>query len=131
MRPVMQIAHAYSAADRAGLHLCGGGLADSAKGLAGAANVCKCADVLWTSGAVYTSEESSQYEAKQAAQAAAEAERRARLRADLSRPLVYLDVAIKGEPIGRMEFVLFTQESPRAAENFRALCTGVRAVCCA
>ena len=61
--------------------------------------------------------------AAQAARAAAEAERRAALRANTSRPLVYLDVAIQGKPVGRMEFVLFAEEAPRAAENFRALCT--------
>jgi hypothetical protein len=37
---------------------------------------------------------------------------------------VYLDVAIKGKPVGRMEFVLFTNTSPWAAENMRRMCTG-------
>jgi cyclophilin family peptidyl-prolyl cis-trans isomerase len=35
-----------------------------------------------------------------------------------------MDVAIKGKPAGRIHFVLFTKQSPRAAENFRQLCTG-------
>ena len=33
-------------------------------------------------------------------------------------------VAIKGTYIGRMEFVLFAKQSPRAAESFRLMCTG-------
>ncbi|GIL61498.1 hypothetical protein Vafri_15930 [Volvox africanus] len=43
---------------------------------------------------------------------------------DQSLPLVYLDVAIKGVYAGRIEMVLFVKEAPRAAENFRLLCTG-------
>jgi len=39
-------------------------------------------------------------------------------------PLVFLDVSIKGEPIGRVEAVLFADVSPRHAENFRRLVTG-------
>lgn len=39
-------------------------------------------------------------------------------------PLVYLDIAIKGNYVGRVKIVLFKNEAPRAAENFRALCTG-------
>ena len=30
----------------------------------------------------------------------------------------------QGKPVGRMEFVLFTDVAPRSAENFRQLCTG-------
>lgn len=33
--------------------------------------------------------------------------------------MVFLDVEIKGQPVGRIEMVLFTDVSPRAAENFR------------
>ncbi|GIL90435.1 hypothetical protein Vretifemale_18044 [Volvox reticuliferus] len=43
---------------------------------------------------------------------------------DQSLPLVYLDVAIKGVYAGRIEMVLFAKDAPRAAENFRLLCTG-------
>jgi hypothetical protein len=85
---------------------------------------CVHADVPWVSGTVYTAQELKDYRASQAAQVTAEAERRAKLRADLGRPLVYLDVEINGQPTGRMEFVLFSEEAPRAAENFRLLCTG-------
>ena len=35
-----------------------------------------------------------------------------------------MDVEVKGEPWGRMLFVLFADESPRAAESFRLLFTG-------
>lgn len=38
--------------------------------------------------------------------------------------LVYLDVEIKKQPVGRIEMALFPHISPRAAENFRQLCTG-------
>ena len=38
--------------------------------------------------------------------------------------LVYFDVTISGQAVGRIEMVLFTDVSPRAAENFRQLCTG-------
>lgn len=31
---------------------------------------------------------------------------------------------MQGEPIGRMVFVLFPDEAPRAAENYRQLFTG-------
>ncbi len=58
------------------------------------------------------------------AAAQSESDRLAALKADPSLPLVFLDVAIKGQPVGRIEMVLFVREAPRAAENFRALCTG-------
>lgn len=47
-----------------------------------------------------------------------------RLKANTTLPLVFFDVAIKGMEVGRIEMALFTDQSPRAAENFRALCTG-------
>ena len=74
-------------------------------------------DVLWTSGALYDDAEHDRL-------AKAEATRLQKLKADPELPLVYLDVAIKGEKVGRIEMVLFTKEAPRAAENFRQLCTG-------
>lgn len=39
---------------------------------------------------------------------------------------MYFDVSIKGVPQGRITMVLFTKDAPRAAENFRQLCTGGR-----
>lgn len=33
--------------------------------------------------------------------------------------MVWLDVEIKGKPVGRIEMVLFSHISPRAAENMR------------
>ncbi|EOD18861.1 cyclophilin, partial [Emiliania huxleyi CCMP1516] len=39
-------------------------------------------------------------------------------------PRVFLDVSINGGAASRMEFVLYATEAPRAAENFRAMCTG-------
>ncbi|KAI8467349.1 MAG: cyclophilin-like domain-containing protein [Monoraphidium minutum] len=73
--------------------------------------------VKWVSGSRYSDDDA-------VLAAARDFERRARLRADASLPLVYLDVAIKAKIIGRIEMVLFTDTSPRAAENFRQLCTG-------
>eukprot|EP00899_Mesostigma_viride_P006836 jgi/Mesvir1/16153/Mv08424-RA.1 len=80
--------------------------------------------VHWSSGVVVTA---AQVEASRARVAAFESEHDARLHRP-GAPRVYLDVSIKGQPIGRMEFVLFTQESPLAAENFRALCTGEKGI---
>jgi hypothetical protein len=53
-------------------------------------------------------------DAQRDAAAAAEAKRLADLRNNEELPLVYLDVSIKGKPVGRIHFVLFTNESPRA-----------------
>lgn len=39
-------------------------------------------------------------------------------------PHVYIDVAIGSRPVGRMVFELYTDLTPRTAENFRGLCTG-------
>jgi peptidyl-prolyl isomerase D len=72
----------------------------------------------WTSGALYD-------DAARTALIATEQARLQALRNDEALPLVYLDVAIKGKPVGRIHLVLFTKQSPRAAENFRQLCTGV------
>ena len=37
---------------------------------------------------------------------------------------IFLDVAIDGKPVGRIEAVLFMKESPLAAENLRVFCSG-------
>lgn len=37
---------------------------------------------------------------------------------------VFFDVAIAGKPVGRIVMALFMEAAPRAAENFRQLCTG-------
>ena len=39
-------------------------------------------------------------------------------------PRVYFDMTIGGEAAGRIVFELFTDTTPKTAENFRALCTG-------
>ena len=39
-------------------------------------------------------------------------------------PIVFFYVAIGGAPIGRITFELFADVAPRAAENFRQMCTG-------
>lgn len=82
------------------------------------------AAVQWISGARFTEDEYNQAHAAQASQAAKEGARLAALKANESLPLVYLDVSIKGVLRGRIEMVLFSDVSPRAAENFRRMCTG-------
>lgn len=69
--------------------------------------VCDAAGTNWTSGALYD-------DAQRDAAAAAEAKRLQDLKANEELPLVYLDVSIQGKPVGRIHFVLFTKESPRA-----------------
>ncbi|XP_076176310.1 cyclophilin 40 isoform X1 [Ptiloglossa arizonensis] len=43
-------------------------------------------------------------------------------------PIVFLDVAIESEKVGRVVIQLFKDVVPRTAENFRALCTGEKGV---
>lgn len=75
----------------------------------------------WTSGALYEEQEKQRLLDRETARLLA-------LKQDPSLPLVYMDVAIKGKLIGRVEFVLFNSVSPLAAENFRALCTGEKGI---
>lgn len=77
------------------------------------------AGVGWISGTAYSPREAEESTARRKA----DDERRASLRDDLNYTLVFLDVDIQGESVGRMEFVLFTTDATMAAENFRALCT--------
>ena len=80
----------------------------------------------WTSGAVLSPEEAKAMAAAEAAAKRALIERRERK----GNPKVYFDVSVKHhadattEYGGRIEFVLYAHESPRHAENFRAMCTG-------
>ncbi|KAI1267687.1 putative U-snRNP-associated cyclophilin [Xylariaceae sp. FL1019] len=39
-------------------------------------------------------------------------------------PLVFFDITLGGEPLGRITFELFKDIVPRTAENFRQFCTG-------
>ncbi|KAK4672593.1 Peptidyl-prolyl cis-trans isomerase-like 1 [Podospora pseudopauciseta] len=39
-------------------------------------------------------------------------------------PLVFFDITLGGEPLGRITFELFANVVPRTAENFRQFCTG-------
>lgn len=41
----------------------------------------------------------------------------------------FFDMAVDGEPIGRLVFGLFGNALPKTVENFRALCAGDK-VCC-
>jgi peptidyl-prolyl isomerase D len=85
--------------------------------------------IAWTSGAVFTPAEAASVEQAEADAARKLAERRERP----GNPRVFFDVEITPAPTdrrtgaalgGRIEFALYAHESPRAAENFRAMCTG-------
>eukprot|EP00483_Globobulimina_turgida_P000324 UN00324 len=39
-------------------------------------------------------------------------------------PVCYLDISIGNEEVGRIEIELFSDITPKTADNFRALCTG-------
>ncbi|KAK1766996.1 peptidyl-prolyl cis-trans isomerase H [Phialemonium atrogriseum] len=39
-------------------------------------------------------------------------------------PLVFFDITLGGEPLGRVTFELFKDVVPKTAENFRQFCTG-------
>ncbi|KAK5133277.1 Peptidyl-prolyl cis-trans isomerase H [Meristemomyces frigidus] len=41
-----------------------------------------------------------------------------------SNPVVFFDVTVGGEPLGRITMELFADTVPRTAENFRQYCTG-------
>eukprot|EP00930_Biecheleria_cincta_P002642 TRINITY_DN103646_c0_g1_i1.p1 TRINITY_DN103646_c0_g1~~TRINITY_DN103646_c0_g1_i1.p1 ORF type:complete len:721 (+),score=178.96 TRINITY_DN103646_c0_g1_i1:119-2281(+) len=43
---------------------------------------------------------------------------------DKDNPMVFFEMAVEGESIGRIEFELFADVVPKTAENFRCLCTG-------
>jgi hypothetical protein len=61
----------------------------------------------FTSGALYS-------DSQRDVAVTAEMARLAALKAQQELPLVYFDVAIKGQHVGRMQFVLFTKKAPRA-----------------
>ena len=42
----------------------------------------------------------------------------------MSYPRVFFDMTVGGAPAGRVTFELYTDDVPKTAENFRALCTG-------
>ncbi|PWW74483.1 hypothetical protein C7212DRAFT_328206 [Tuber magnatum] len=43
---------------------------------------------------------------------------------DQLEPVVFLDVTLGGEPLGRIKIQLFSKIVPKTAENFRVFCTG-------
>jgi peptidyl-prolyl isomerase D len=78
----------------------------------------------WVSGTVTTDTEFTEAVNKIKQAADAQTTWIANLRANTSLPLVFFDVEIKNAPIGRIEMALFTDISPRCAENFRQFTTG-------
>ena len=42
----------------------------------------------------------------------------------MSRPQVFFDITSNDSPLGRIVFELYSDITPKTAENFRALCTG-------
>lgn len=43
-------------------------------------------------------------------------------------PVVYFDITVDGQPLGRVEMTLAADIVPKTADNFRALCTGEKGV---
>lgn len=80
--------------------------------------------ISWTAGAIYTEEEATAWRARKEEKTKAEAKRLQALKDDPEMPLVYLEVMLSGEKLGRIEIVPFVKTSPRAAENLRVLCSG-------
>ncbi|KAF6233420.1 hypothetical protein HO173_008352 [Letharia columbiana] len=44
--------------------------------------------------------------------------------AKATNPVVFFDIALGGEPLGRVKMELFANVTPKTAENFRQYCTG-------
>ncbi|KAG2487798.1 hypothetical protein HYH03_013642 [Edaphochlamys debaryana] len=82
------------------------------------------AGIHWTAGAVYSAEQLAAFQAERVRAAEAEAARLRALKEDPDLPLVWVEVALNGTVLGRIEYVLFAKDSPRAAENMRVLCSG-------
>lgn len=78
----------------------------------------------WISGLLYTQNQLSEGQRVHAALKTAEERRIKELQDNMDLPMVYFDVSIKGKPVGRITYVLFSHIAPRAAENFRALFSG-------
>ena len=77
-------------------------------------------DSRWTSGALFSSEEAEKAEEEVNAEERAKTKRRHAK----GNHRVYLDVSIDGADAERIEFVLYADTSPLAAENFRRMCVG-------
>lgn len=80
--------------------------------------------VPWVSGTCVAPEQRAAAERERSAKLDAERKRLSKLKNDKRLPLVWFDIEIKKKRVGRIEMVLFTDVSPRSAENFRQLVTG-------
>jgi peptidyl-prolyl isomerase D len=76
------------------------------------------------SGTCVAPEQRAAAERERSAKLDAEKKRLSKLKNDKRLPLVWFDIEIKKKRVGRIEMVLFTDVSPRSAENFRQLVTG-------
>jgi peptidylprolyl isomerase len=47
----------------------------------------------------------------------------------MANPTVFFDVTIGGKEAGRIIMELYADRTPKTAENFRALCTGLNVHC--
>jgi peptidyl-prolyl isomerase D len=82
----------------------------------------------WISGLLYSQSQLDEGRRIHTALKTAEELRIQQLRDNKDLPMVYFDVAIKGRPVGRITYVLFSHIAPRAAENFRALFSGEKGI---
>ena len=71
------------------------------------------AGVRWTSGALFSDLDAAGMREKREAKNKGELARLSALKSNESLPLVYFDIELKGERLGRILFVLFTDTSPR------------------
>jgi hypothetical protein len=78
-----------------------------------------CVGLAWVSGAKFAESEFEEAARIHHIRQASEASFLRNLHDNETLPLVFFDIVIKAIPVGRIEMTLFSDVSPRAAENFR------------